>query len=256
MDTLIADPSCSGLRVLVAGGSRGIGRAIAEGFALSGASVSICARGADALRQAADELAVHGGIVHDQVCDLADADAISDYVNQAAAALGGLDVVINNASGYGNGPDDASWQAGFDLDLMAAVRCNRVALPHLRDSSAPCILNISSINALRPTPRSMAYSAAKAAVNHYTISLAAELARQRIRVNAIAPGSTLFDGGLWDRRRLQEPDLYQRIHDSIPFGGFAHVNDIAQLALFLASPRARWITGQVIASDGGQSLGI
>lgn len=256
MTTLIADPSCKDLRVLVAGGSRGIGRAIAEGFALSGAAVSICARGADVLQQAARELATHGGTVHHKRCDLIDVNDIAGYINEAAEALGGLDVVINNASGYGHGHDDASWQAGFDLDLMAAVRCNRSALPHLRNSAMPCILNISSINALRPTPRAMAYSAAKAAVNHYTVSLAAELAREKIRVNAIAPGSTLFEGGLWDRRRSEEPTLYQRIHDSVPFGGLAHVNDIAHLALFLASPRARWITGQVIASDGGQSLGV
>ncbi|KTF37068.1 SDR family NAD(P)-dependent oxidoreductase [Xanthomonas vesicatoria] len=243
-------------RVLIAGGSRGIGLAIAEAFVRSGAQVSICARNADGLAQAAQTLAAHGAPVHTLPCDLADATQIEAYVQAAAQALGGLDVVINNASGYGHGNDDASWQAGLDVDLMAAVRCNRAALPHLRTSEAAVILNISSINAQRPTPRAIAYSTAKAALNYYTTTLAAELARERIRVNAIAPGSIEFPDGLWDRRRCDAPELYARIRDSIPFGGFGQVQDIADAALFLASPQARWITGQVLAVDGGQSLGV
>ncbi|MEA9554932.1 SDR family NAD(P)-dependent oxidoreductase [Xanthomonas nasturtii] len=243
-------------RVLIAGGSRGIGLAIAEAFVRSGAHVSICARSADGLTQAAQTLAAYGTLVHTLPCDLADAAQIEAYVQAAAQALGGLDVVINNASGYGHGNDDTSWQAGLDVDLMAAVRCNRAALPHLRTSDAAVILNISSINAQRPTPRAIAYSTAKAALNYYTTTLAAELARDRIRVNAIAPGSIEFPDGLWDKRSRDEPELYARIRDSIPFGGFGQVQHIADAALFLASPQARWITGQVLAVDGGQSLGV
>ncbi|KLD70740.1 SDR family NAD(P)-dependent oxidoreductase [Xanthomonas pisi] len=243
-------------RVLIAGGSRGIGLAIAKAFVRSGARVSICARNADGLAHAAQTLAAHGAPVHTLPCDLADAVQIETYVQEAAQALGGLDVVINNASGYGHGNDDASWQAGLDVDLMAAVRCNRAALPYLRSSDAAAILNISSINAQRPTPRAIAYSTAKAALNYYTTTLAAELARERIRVNAIAPGSIEFPEGLWARRRDEEPELYARIRDSIPFGGFGQVHYIADTALFLASPQARWITGQVLAVDGGQSLGV
>ncbi|PPU17903.1 SDR family NAD(P)-dependent oxidoreductase [Xanthomonas arboricola] len=243
-------------RVLIAGGSRGIGLAIADAFVRNGAQVSLCARNADGLAQAAHALAPHGAPVHTFACELSDAAQIEAYVQAAAQALNGLDVVINNASGYGHGNDDASWQAGLDVDLMAAVRCNRAALPHLRNSDAAVILNISSINAQRPTPRAIAYSTAKAALNYYTTTLAAELARERIRVNAIAPGSIEFPDGLWARRRDQEPELYARIRDSIPFGGFGHVQHIADAALFLASPQARWITGQVLAVDGGQSLGV
>ncbi|MCW4455652.1 SDR family oxidoreductase [Flavobacterium sp. MXW15] len=247
-------PSLAGTRVLVAGGSRGIGLAIATAFARAGARLSLCARGTAALQQAADGLGRFGQAPHWQACDLSEPTQIVQWVEAAAAALGGIDVVVNNASGYGNGVDDASWQAGFDIDLMAAVRCNRAALPHLRRSPAPAILNISSINALRPTPRAAAYSAAKAALNYYTVTLATELARERIRVNAIAPGSIEFPGGLWERRRDEEPALYRQVRDSIPFGGFGRVEDVAEAALFLASPQARWITGQVLAVDGGQAL--
>ncbi len=172
------------------------------------------------------------------------------------SAVAGCGVLVAGASrGIGLAIADASWQAGFDIDLMAAVRCNRAALPLLRASHHACILNISSINALRPTPRVPAYSAAKAALNYYTTTLAAELARERIRVNAIAPGSIEFPGGLWDQRRAQQPELYRRIRAAIPFGDFGALEDVSNAALFLASPQARWITGQVLALDGGQSLG-
>lgn len=243
-----------GQRVLIAGGSRGIGLAIATTFARAGARLSLCARGADGLQRARQMLEHAGAAVHVQACDLADPAQIEAWVDAAAAALGGIDIVVNNASGYGNGNDDASWQAGFDVDLMAAVRTNRLVLPYLRQSTQPVILNISSINASVPTPRAAAYSTAKAALNYYTVSLATELARERIRVNALAPGSIEFPGGLWDHRRSGEPALYEQIRAKIPFGGFGDAEDVASAALFLCSPAARWITGQVLAVDGGQSL--
>ena len=243
-----------GQRVLIAGGSRGIGLSIATTFARAGARLSLCARGADGLQHARQMLEHEGAAVHVQPCDLADPAQIEAWVDAAAAALGGIDIVVNNASGYGNGNDDASWQAGFDVDLMAAVRTNRLVLPYLRQSAQPAILNISSINASVPTPRAAAYSTAKAALNYYTVSLATELARERIRVNALAPGSIEFPGGLWERRRSGEPALYEQIRAKIPFGGFGDAEDVASAALFLCSPAARWITGQVLAVDGGQSL--
>ncbi|PPU75915.1 3-oxoacyl-ACP reductase [Xanthomonas cucurbitae] len=251
----MSDSTSPPQRVLIAGGSRGIGLAIADAFVRHGAQVSICARHPDGLAQAAQTLAARGTPVHTLSCNLADPAQIEHYVQAAAQALDGLDVVVNNASGYGHGTDDVSWQAGLEIDLMAAVRCNRAALPHLRRSADAVILNISSINAQRPTPRAIAYSTAKAALNYYTTTLAAELARERIRVNAIAPGSIEFPDGLWDQRRREEPELYAHIRDSIPFGSFGQVQYVADAALFLASPQARWITGQVLAVDGGQSLG-
>ena len=246
----------TGRRVVVTGASRGIGRAIAAGFAAAGAQVSICARGAAALEQARSELALHGGTVHAGVCDLADAEAIARYVAAAAAALGGIDVLVNNASGMGMGDDEAAWSAGWAVDVMAMVRASHAALPLLQAATGASIINVSSISAHRPSTRSPAYAAVKAAIVHYTGSQAAMLARQGIRVNCIAPGSVDFPGSVWDQRRLAGDALYERTLKGIPFGRMGAPDDIADVALFLASPMARWVTGQTIAVDGGQLLGV
>ncbi|MFC5435402.1 SDR family NAD(P)-dependent oxidoreductase [Rhodanobacter umsongensis] len=243
-----------GYRVVVAGGSRGIGRSIALGFAEAGAAVSICARGAAALEETRQALAAHGAVAHAQSCDLADPEAIASYVANAADALGGIDILINNASGYGFADDDEGWIAGFNVDLMAAVRASRAALPHLKASTRPCILHTSSIAAFRPRASGAPYAAMKAALSQYATSQALALAEHRIRVNAIAPGSIAFADGLWERRKLEQPQLYEATLAKIPFGRFGKPEEIAHAALFLASPFAGWITGQTLVVDGGQML--
>jgi 3-oxoacyl-[acyl-carrier protein] reductase len=246
----------SGRRVVVAGGSRGIGRAIALGFAAAGADVSICARGAAALEAARADIARHGRRVHAATCDLADAAAVARFVGDAAAALGGIDVLVNNASGFGMGDGEEAWAAGLSVDVMAMVRASHAALPWLQQATAAAVVHIASISALRPSTRSPAYAAAKAAMLSYTGSQAAMLARQGIRVNCIAPGSIEFAGGVWDQRKQAGDALYERTLKSIPFGRMGTPEEIADVALFLASPHARWITGQTIAVDGGQLLGV
>lgn len=243
-----------GYRVVVAGGSRGIGRSIALGFAEAGAAVSICARGVAALEETRQALAAHGVLAHAQSCDLADARAIEAYVAEAASALGGIDVLVNNASGYGFDDGDEAWSAGFNVDLMAAVRASRAALPHLKASPQGCILHTSSIAAFRPRANGAAYAAVKAALSQYTTSQALALAEHRIRVNAIAPGSIAFADGLWERRKLEQPELYRATLAKIPFGRFGKPEEIAHAALFLASPWAGWITGHTLVVDGGQML--
>ena len=244
----------TGYRVVVAGGSRGIGRSIALGFAEAGAAVSICARGVAALEETRQALAAHSAPTHAQSCDLADARAIEAYVANAATALGGIDVLVNNASGYGFDDGDEAWSAGFNVDLMAAVRASRAALPHLKASPCGCILHTSSIAAFRPRANGAAYAAVKAALSQYTTSQALALAEHRIRVNAIAPGSIAFADGLWERRKLEQPELYRATLAKIPFGRFGKPEEIAHAALFLASPWAGWITGHTLVVDGGQML--
>jgi 3-oxoacyl-[acyl-carrier protein] reductase len=244
----------TGRRAIVAGGSRGIGRAIALAFAEAGAGVSICARGAEALAATRDDIARHGGIAHAAVCDLSDAAAIPRYIEEAAGALAGIDILVNNASGFGTSDDEAGWAVSISVDLLATVRASRAALPFLEKSDSGAILNISSISGLRATPRTPPYAAVKAAVIEYTLTQAAVLARKGIRVNGIAPGSIEFPGGTWARAKANNPDLYGRILRSIPFGRLGRPEEIAQVALFLCSPLASWVTGQNIAVDGGQML--
>ena len=243
----------SGKRVIVMGGSRGIGRSIALGFAAVGAAVSICARSPGPLEATRREIEALGVLAHSAQVDLADADAIAEYVPAAVAALGGLDVLANNASGFGMTDDEAGWAASMAVDLMAVVRSSRAAVPLLGAESS--IVNVASISALRATSRSAPYGAVKAAVMHYTASQAKVLAGRGIRVNCVAPGSVEFPGGTWERRRTEDPALYEGTLAGIPFGRMGRPEEIARVVLFLASPAASWITGQSIVVDGGQLLG-
>ena len=243
-----------GRKAIVCGGSRGIGLAIASLLARSGADVSICARGAEGLQRAAAALAASGGKVHTGSCDLADEASVKRYVAEAIAALGGLDILVNNASGFGHSDDEAGWAAGLSIDLMATVRASHVAIPHLEKSGRGVIINISSISGLGASVRSAPYAAVKAAINNYTQSQALTLSRRRIRVNAIAPGSIEFPGGIWDQRKTSDPKLYEGTLRSIPWGRMGRPEEIAAVAAFLASEEASWITGQTIAVDGGQAL--
>ena len=243
-----------GRNALVTGGSRGIGRSIALTFAHAGANVSICARGEDALRETEGEIRRIGHAVHAMTCDLADADAVASYVSAAAEALGGIDILVNNASGFGARDDEEAWTKSIDVDLLASVRASRAALPHL-ELSRGSIVHISSISGLRHSPRNPAYGAVKAALIQYTLTQAALYAAKHIRVNAIAPGSIEFPGGSWERRKTTDPKLYNATLSRIRFERLGTPQEIANVALFLASDAASWVTGQTIAVDGGQMLG-
>jgi 3-oxoacyl-[acyl-carrier protein] reductase len=245
----------SGKRVVVCGGSRGIGRSTALGFAAAGAAVSICARGAETLEATRAEIAALGHAAHAGVCDLADEAAIKGYIAAAAAALGGIDVLVNNASGFGMTDDTEGWTAGFKVDVMAVVHASHAALPFLQKSESGCIVSVSSISAMRTSARSVPYGAVKAAVIHYTATQAALYGAQGIRVNAVAPGSIEFPGGTWEKRRLEGSPVYERVRNAIPTKRLGTPEEVADVILFLASPHARWVTGQTIVVDGGQLLG-
>ncbi|MDI3306273.1 MAG: SDR family NAD(P)-dependent oxidoreductase [Acetobacteraceae bacterium] len=242
-----------GKRVVVCGGSRGIGRSVALGFAGAGANVSICARGAGPLEATRAEIAALGVTAHAAPCDLADGPAVLAYVEKAAKALGGIDVLVNNASGFGAADTEEGWKAGLSVDVMATVRASHAALPYLEQSKGS-IINVSSISGFRPSVRTPAYAAVKALLVNYTSSQAAMLAGKGIRVNGVAPGSIEFPGGSWEQRRTSDPALYNRILNSIPFGRLGTPEEVANVVLFLASPLAAWVTGQTIIVDGGQML--
>jgi 3-oxoacyl-[acyl-carrier protein] reductase len=243
-----------GKRAVVTGGSKGIGRSIALAFAGAGAAVSICARGRAALDAASAEIAARGVKAHAGVCDLADKDAIAAYVAAAAQSLGGIDVLVNNASGFGAADDEAGWARSIDIDVMATVRASHAAIPFMEKAGGGAILNISSISGYRGSARTVPYAAVKAAVINYTMSQALVLAGKKIRVNAIAPGSIEFPGGMWEERKTSNPALYGAVLRSIPWGRLGRPEEVANAALFLCSDAASWVTGQTLSVDGGQFL--
>jgi 3-oxoacyl-[acyl-carrier protein] reductase len=242
-----------GKRVVVCGGSRGIGRSTALGFAQAGASVSICARSPGPLEATRAEIAALGVTVHAAPCDLGDRAAVTAYVAAAGEALGGIDVLVNNASGFGSQDTEEHWAQGLSVDVMATVRATHAALPFL-EASKGCIVNVSSISGYRPSLRTPAYAAVKALLINYTQSQAAMYAAKGIRANAVAPGSIEFPGGSWEARKTSDPKLYNGILAGIPFGRLGTPEEVAEVAMFLASPAARWVTGQTIIVDGGQML--
>jgi len=243
-----------GKKVIVAGGSRGIGRAIVLAFAEAGAAVSFCARGAAALEATRADAARFGGKVHAASCDLSKAADIDAYIAAAGAALGGIDVLVNNASGFGRGDDENSWALSLDVDVMAVVRASNAAMAALLASGDASIINIASGSGLNPSVRTPAYGAAKAATIHYTRTQAAAHAHEGIRANCVCPGSIFFEGGTWDVAKRDNPALYNATLASCPAGRMGTPEEVANLVVFLASPAASWITAQVISVNGGQGL--
>ena len=248
------DLHLAGKKVIVTGASKGIGLAIANEFAKEGASVSICARGRDSLESARELIAGNGGNVYADICDVSDKKSLISYIENAVQNLGGLNILVNNPSGFGRSDDEDGWQVGIDIDLMALVRASWTAVPFIEKTGGGSIIHTSSISGLTSSLRTPPYGAVKAAVIQYTKTQALQLASKNIRVNCIAPGSIDFPGGTWDDAKKNNPKLYAGIQGSIPFGRLGRPEEVAKLAVFLASDAASWVTGETVAVDGGQML--
>lgn len=246
-----------GRNCVVIGGSRGIGRAIALGLAAEGANVAICARSEGPLRAAEAELRDEGVQAFAHPCDAADPQALSAFLDAAREALGSVDVLVHNASALAVGPDLSDWEASLEVDLMAAVRATEQVIPWMAEADGGSILFVSSVSGLEADPSpDFGYTAAKAALIAHAKKLAVMHAPRRIRVNAIAPGSIDFPGGIWSKVREHEPEVYESIRASIPWGRMGTPEEVADVAVFLVSPRAGWVAGECVSVDGAQHRGM
>lgn len=254
------DLGLSGARAVVSGASRGIGLAIADALAAEGAGVALLARGTDGLARAAELVGRHGRPVVTRAVDVTDPAALAAAVDQVAVELGGLDRVVANAGGGSSGnlldsaPDRVAgdFAATMDLNLGHALTLIRAAHPHLVAAGGGAVVIISSVSGSRPTPLT-SYSVAKAAENQLARVLGAELAADRIRVNAVSPGSIVVDGNGWAELRATKPDVYQRFErEEHPWGRLGAPAEVADVVTFLLSDRASWVTGTEVAVDGGQ----
>ncbi len=251
------DLGLRGKGVVVTGGSRGIGRASCLAFAREGASVALCARSPDALERTAAEIRALGVSAYSLACDVADAAALDAFLDGAHRALGRVDVLVNNASGFGLGDDEAAWRRALDVDLLASVRASRRVVPWMEAAGGGAIVHVSStlggLEADHPAPA--AYATLKGALVSHSKLLALALAEKRIRVNCVAPGSIDFPGGLWESVRRAQPAAYERVLGTIPWGRMGAAEEVASAIVFLASAPASWITGAVLPVDGGQHKG-
>lgn len=248
------DLKLKGKRAVVTGGSKGIGRAIALALADEGVDVAVCARSEGPLQAVAEEIRQRGAKAFAQPCDVGDAQALDAFLEQARAALGGVDILVNNVSALGSGTGMGAWEANINLDLLATVRATHKVVPWMAEAGGGSVIIISSISGIEPSG-SASYAAMKAALISYSKSSAIALASKRIRVNAIAPGSIEFEGGVWDKAKQHNPERYNSTLARIPWGRMGLPEEVADVAVFLASERASWVTGACVPVDGAQHKG-
>jgi 3-oxoacyl-[acyl-carrier protein] reductase len=245
---------------IVTGSSRGLGLASARALAAEGCRVTLCGRTESTLHAAARDVAVIAGgpeRVLTVQADVSHQDDVQRLVDETVAQFGGVDILVNNV-GLGRGSDllntsDDEWREAIDQTLMPAIRATRLVVPHMQRRGGGAVVMIASIWGREAGGR-MTYNAVKAAEISLGKSLAQQLAGSNIRVNSVAPGSILFEGGSWWKRQQEDPAaIAEFIKRELPFGRMGHADEVGDVVAFLASPRASWISGTAVVVDGGQS---
>ena len=250
------DLGLKGKKVAVTGGSKGIGRAIAEGFAAEGAGVSICARNAAEVDATVAALKARSVKAFGQTLDVADGAALAAWIAASADALGGLDALVCNVSALAVGDSAESWQKSFSVDMMHTVNAVQAAVPFLEKSSSGSIVLISSVSGFEVDLAAGSYGAIKAALIHYAKGLSRQLVGKGIRVNCVSPGNTYFDGGIWQNIEKNMPDLFASTLKVNPTGKFGTAEEVANGVVFISSPMASRISGTNLVIDGALTVAV
>ena len=243
-------------RVAVTGGSKGIGRAIALGFAAEGADVSICARKKEDVAAAVAALTAKGVKAFGQPLDVADGPALKAWIEASAAELGGLDALVCNVSALAVGDTAETWEKSFQTDMMHSVNAVQAAVPFLEKSASASIVLISSVSGFEVDFAAGSYGAIKAALIHYAKGLSRQLVGKGIRVNCVSPGNTYFEGGIWQNIENNMPDLFKSTLSVNPTGKFGTAEEVAHGVVFISSPMASRISGTNLVIDGALTVAV
>jgi len=244
------DLGLSGKKAVVTGGSRGIGRAICELLAEEGCDVALCARGEAGVEEAVTALVGKGVKAHGWIVDVADTTALRGWVADAAGQLAGLDIFVANVSALAQAMDDDSWRRSLDIDVMGTVAGVEAALPFLEQSTAGSIVVLGTTGAVEIAGAPRPYASVKAALLPYVKALARNLAAKGVRANMVSPGNVYFKGGVWNVVEENSPDVFKTMLSRNPMGRMGTPQEVANAVVFLASPRASFITGTNLIIDG------
>jgi 3-oxoacyl-[acyl-carrier protein] reductase len=250
------DLKLKGKRALVTGGTRGMGRAIAETLAGEGCNLSICARKEKEIAVAVESLKAKGITAYGAVVDVTKDGDVKDWVAKSAEQLGGLDIVVSNVGAMDLGTGRASWEKNFNLDVMGLVNLIEAGETFLeaaaQEHGDAAIVTISSTAAAAIT-NAQSYGAVKAALIHYIKGLAKDFAPRKIRANTVAPGMVYFEGGVWNRIGKENPEAYKAALARNPMGRMAVPQDVANAVVFLTSPCASFVSGINMIVDGAMT---